>query len=62
MPTLERLGPPDYATKYAPTWGRHRSRTRPVPGNHEYQTPNAADLFNHFYPTATNRVFPGGTQ
>ena len=52
----------DYATKYAPTWGRHRSRTRPVPGNHEYQTPNAAGYFNYFCPTATNCVFPGGTQ
>src|SRR5262245_15104183 len=23
---------------YEPTWGRHRARTRPVPGNHEYLT------------------------
>jgi calcineurin-like phosphoesterase family protein len=48
--------------KYAPTWGRQRSRTRPVPGNHEYQTPNAAGYFNYFCPTAANCVFPGGTQ
>ena len=34
----------------------------PVPGNHEYQTPNAAGYFNYFCPTATNCVFPGGTQ
>lgn len=58
----ENASDSDYATKYAPTWGRHRSRTRPVPGNHEYQTPNAAGYFNYFCPTATNCVFPGGTQ
>ena len=28
--------PDDYANCYAPTWGRFKSRTRPVPGNHEY--------------------------
>ena len=33
-----------------------------MPGNHEYQTPNAAGYFNYFCPTATNCVFPGGTQ
>ena len=26
-----------YANCYAPTWGRHRDRTHPTPGNHEYQ-------------------------
>ena len=26
----------DYANCYEPTWGRHKSRTRPAPGNHEY--------------------------
>src|SRR5262245_1255318 len=25
----------DYAQCYQPTWGRHKGRTRPVPGNHE---------------------------
>ena len=33
---------------YHPTWGRHRSRTRPVPGNHEYQTPGASGYFDYF--------------
>jgi acid phosphatase type 7 len=33
---------------YEPTWGRHRARTRPVPGNHEYLTPNAAGYFAYF--------------
>lgn len=33
---------------YAPTWGRHRSRTWPVPGNHEYLTAGAAPYFEYF--------------
>jgi hypothetical protein len=27
---------------YEPTWGRHRGRTRPAPGNHEYNSGGAA--------------------
>jgi len=38
----------DYRDCYDPSWGRHRSRTRPVPGNHEYQTPGAAGYFEYF--------------
>ena len=33
---------------YAPTWGRHLGRTRPSPGNHEYDTPNATGYFGYF--------------
>jgi hypothetical protein len=33
---------------YDPTWGRHKNRTRPVPGNHEYETPGATPYFNYF--------------
>lgn len=33
---------------YEPTWGRHRSRTRPVPGNHDYGSANAAPYFAYF--------------
>jgi hypothetical protein len=33
---------------YAKTWGRHKSRTRPALGNHEYHTPGAAGYFNYF--------------
>jgi hypothetical protein len=33
---------------YDPWWGRHKSRTRPVPGNHEYETPGAAGYFGYF--------------
>ena len=38
----------DYANCYEPTWGRHKSRTRPIPGNREYLTPNATGYFNYF--------------
>jgi len=33
---------------YGPTWGRHRDRTRPSPGNHEYETAGAAGYFSYF--------------
>ena len=33
---------------YHPTWGRHKNRTKPVPGNHEYNTSGAAGYFRYF--------------
>lgn len=33
---------------YGPTWGRHKSRTKPVPGNHEYNTSGASGYFKYF--------------
>src|SRR5690242_19779893 len=33
---------------YDPTWGRHKARTRPSPGNHDYVTPGAAAYFDYF--------------
>jgi 3',5'-cyclic AMP phosphodiesterase CpdA len=33
---------------YEPTWGRHKARTRPAPGNHDYQTANGAPYFEYF--------------
>jgi acid phosphatase type 7 len=33
---------------YAPHWGRHRDRTRPVPGNHDHESPGAGPYFNYF--------------
>ena len=38
----------DFTNCYDPTWGRHKSRTRPVPGNHEYSSPGAAPYFAYF--------------
>jgi hypothetical protein len=37
-----------FRTAYASTWGRFRSRSRPVPGNHEYDTPGAVGYFDYF--------------
>ena len=33
---------------YHPTWGRHKGRTRPSPGNHDYDQPGAAPYFDYF--------------
>jgi hypothetical protein len=33
---------------YDKTWGRHKARTRPAPGNHEYHTAGAAGYFKYF--------------
>lgn len=37
----------DYANCYDPTWGRHKARTKPSIGNHEYQSGGTA-YFNYF--------------
>jgi acid phosphatase type 7 len=38
----------DFRRCYEPTWGRHKQRTRPSPGNHDYEVPGAADYFAYF--------------
>jgi acid phosphatase type 7 len=38
----------EYANCYQPSWGRHLSRTRPIAGNHEYNTPDAAPYYAYF--------------
>jgi hypothetical protein len=38
----------EYTNCYGPSWGKHRSRTRPTPGNHEYNTANATGYFGYF--------------
>ena len=42
----------DFRDCYAPNWGRHRSRTWAVPGNHDYQAAGAIDYFTYFGPRA----------
>jgi 3',5'-cyclic AMP phosphodiesterase CpdA len=37
-----------FRTCYEPTWGRHKERTRPTPGNHEYESPGAVPYFSYF--------------
>ncbi len=38
----------EFANCYGPTWGRHKSRTYPSPGNHEYNSSGAAPYFAYF--------------
>jgi acid phosphatase type 7 len=38
----------EYLNCYQPTWGRHKERTKPVPGNHEYRSDGAAGYFQYF--------------
>ena len=38
----------EFSDCYHPSWGRHRARTRPAPGNHDYGTPGAAGYFRYF--------------
>ena len=40
--------PAEFANCYQPTWGRHKARTRPSPGNHDYYTTGAAGYFDYF--------------
>jgi hypothetical protein len=40
--------PEAFANCYEPTWGRHKSRTRPALGNHEYDTGSAQAYFQYF--------------
>ena len=42
----------NYRDCYDPTWGRHKHRTRPAPGNHEYETAGGAAYFDYFGPSA----------
>lgn len=38
----------EYRLCYDSTWGRHRARTRPSPGNHDYYQPGAGPYYTYF--------------
>jgi hypothetical protein len=38
----------EFTNCYNPTWGRHKARTKPSPGNHDYNTAGAAGYFGYF--------------
>lgn len=38
----------DFLGCYERSWGRHKGRTRPAPGDHEYNTPGAVGYFEYF--------------
>lgn len=37
---------------FQPTWGRHKGRIRPAPGNHDYESRDAGPYFEYFGPAA----------
>jgi hypothetical protein len=37
-----------YAQCFDPTWGRHKARTKPSPGNHDYNTSGATGYYNYW--------------
>jgi acid phosphatase type 7 len=45
--------PEEFAQCYDPSWGRFKARTRPAPGNHDYETAGAAGYFGYFGSAAT---------
>lgn len=38
----------EFANCYDPSWGRHKARTYPSPGNHDYHTNDAAGYYTYF--------------
>ncbi len=38
----------EYNACYGPSWGRHKARTKPAVGNHDYATPGAGGYFGYF--------------
>lgn len=38
----------DFSQCYEPSWGRHKARTRPSPGNHDYHTSGAAPYYSYY--------------
>jgi hypothetical protein len=45
----------EFNSCYADTWGSFKSRTKPIPGNHEYQTSGAAGYYDYFGSLAGTR-------
>jgi 3',5'-cyclic AMP phosphodiesterase CpdA len=44
-----------FRSSYGPTWGRFKARTRPAPGNHEYNTAGATGYYDYFGPAVGRR-------
>src|SRR5215217_2118507 len=38
----------DFRECYEPSWGQFKERSRPIPGNHEYETQGARAYFHYF--------------
>ena len=39
----------EFNTYYHPTWGQFKARTKPAPGNHDYNTAGAAGYYGYFF-------------
>ena len=44
----------DFRECHEPTWGQFKERTRPTPGNHDYETEGASAYFDYFGKAAGN--------
>jgi len=44
----------EYRDCYDPSWGRHKARTKPSAGNHDYSTSGAAGYFGYFGASASD--------
>ena len=49
--------PDNFANCFDPVWRNLTSRTQPAPGNHEYETPDAAGYFGYFGDRARNGYY-----
>jgi 3',5'-cyclic AMP phosphodiesterase CpdA len=49
----------EYRNCYDNTWGRHKGRTFPVPGNHEYESAGALPYFEYFGEVAEGPIGQG---
>lgn len=49
----------EYRNCYDNTWGKHKGRTFPVPGNHEYMSAGAAPYFEYFGELASGSTGEG---
>jgi acid phosphatase type 7 len=47
--------PIEFEACYEESWGRHKARTRPTPGNHDYLTAGASGYFDYFGAAAGER-------
>ena len=46
--------PAEFAACYQPSWGQFKARTKPAPGNHEYQSGSASGYFGYWGAVAGN--------
>jgi acid phosphatase type 7 len=44
----------EFADCYGPSWGHFKERTKPTPGNHDYETKGASGYFDYFGKAAGN--------